>query len=102
MNNTDFINALGDVGAGIAAIIILGFLLFWVLKSRFSDQKVLIKLLDADQLTRERNTEAITKLTVTIEQFNIVNGNNQKDCTGIHTAMTEQVTRIERIADRLS
>lgn len=100
MTEAEIINAVLGSGGSITAVGLIGYFLNRAIKAKDNTQQIVMSLLKADQATREKNTEALTKLSSSIDEFNRVNGSNQRDCAMIREAYTAEVTRLAEIADR--
>ncbi len=100
MTEVELVNGLLGSGGSITAVGVFAYLYYRATKAKDSNHQVVMSLLKADQATREKHTEAITKLTSAIDEFNRVNGSNQKECLQIREAYSTEVTRLNEIADR--
>ena len=85
-------------GIGGLSVVILGILLQRVNKTNGEQNKANIvayqAVIRADRETREQETVALTQLRASIDQFNQINGQNQKDCNLIREAFGDKIQEL--------
>lgn len=99
MTEADIINGLVGSGGSITAVGILALMWNRASKAKDASQQIVTQMLKADQATREKHTEVLTKLTSAIDEFNRVNGSNQRECSSIREAYSAEVTRLAAITE---
>ena len=80
----------GTTSSSAVAFLIIGYMFLRNNKSGNMINKELMR-------TIKENAVAMTRLAGCIEEFNRVNGTNQKECQEIREAMTQEVTRLAEI-----
>ena len=83
-NELEIVKLFVEAGVGVTAIGVLGFLLH-----RMS--KVMFRIIELDQSSRNKNTEALTKLADYIGEASRVQGRLQEKCQDIQSRWGEKI-----------